>query len=867
MDLCHSISRLHGSPGAKPSYGEQYGSPVGGLRGSQNDADPARHITRDPVGAFRTVAAQAVRFEQNAISSAAYLASHPATAIVAATGALRHPINACQTVKETIFGSSVVERSEHAYSDDGSANDRLEASDVYGKAGVQTENEKLARRTRLQEDLRTATSWLNYEATARALGELQEDEEWKNEHSTDLYDVDRVLKRLTDLDRAHANDDLPAMLHLIRTQLTRNLGDITNPALFEQTQLGTKTLIERYIETVNEAVQRLVSACGHEDKRIDKHQVEAAFKEVRQAYGRTALLFSGGGTLGMIHIGVIKAFSEAKALPRIISGSSAGAIVCAVLCTKTDEEIPQVLHDFCHGDLAVFVGADEKEGWYGRLRYLIKHGNLFNVENLQRVMRNLLGDMTFLEAYNQTRRILNITVSSAEPYESRQVLNYSTAGDVCIWSAVVVSCALPFGYKPGQLISKDPRTKITEPWDAFTFHVDGSVEGDLPIDKVSAEFNVNHVIASQVNPHVVPFVESHTHFEGLTRRLGDIATSIAKDEGMHRLRNFAELPYLTNPMSKVYSVIGQQYTGDITILPKDTISYFFNVLSNPTPEFMEQAMQNGERATWPLLSMIKNHLEIELLIDKAVDKMKEHVSFSDSASDLRRMLLKRPSTSKRSGRHGGRPGSSGSHQTARSTIVPRPVENRRRADHRAVRSMLDKPTVAFDGPALKVAGDPVSPSSSRSGSVSINSSDESDREDDESNTSPSPPLQLVNPLPEPNLYQSATQPNSPSPVSKGFFDSPRSSSPAPLPVNLMMTPSSTSERPGSPELKHKQQLHGGLRPIPTVKSPPPMSRSSSRERSGMSRGMNMLGKRVDLQSMAKNMRRKRSSSTGNVPEP
>lgn len=59
-----------------------------------------------------------------------------------------------------------------------------------------------------------------------------------------------------------------------------------------------------------------------------------ANKTCDRSFGRTALMCSGGGTMGMVHIGVIKALFEAGRLPRIVCGSSAGAIVAAILCTR-----------------------------------------------------------------------------------------------------------------------------------------------------------------------------------------------------------------------------------------------------------------------------------------------------------------------------------------------------------------------------------------------------------------------------------------------------------------------------------------------------------------------------------------------------
>jgi NTE family protein len=63
------------------------------------------------------------------------------------------------------------------------------------------------------------------------------------------------------------------------------------------------------------------------------------FTDARQAYGRSALLLSGGGSLGLIHIGVVKRLYESSLLPRVISGSSIGALIAGLLGVHTDEEV------------------------------------------------------------------------------------------------------------------------------------------------------------------------------------------------------------------------------------------------------------------------------------------------------------------------------------------------------------------------------------------------------------------------------------------------------------------------------------------------------------------------------------------------
>lgn len=228
------------------------------------------------------------------------------------------------------------------------------------------------------------------------------------------------------------------MLFLVRTALTRGLGDMGHLRLYKHSHIGTKKLTERYIESAQQTIAALldVSAKQGEACPIQPQHLKDELLRARQSFGRSALLLSGGGTFGMNHIGVVKCLWEARLLPRIISGASAGSIVSAVLCTKTDEEIPAVMHEFCYGDLNVFGPPDGSDHVVLKAVRLLQSGAFFDIAHLSRVMRGLLGDTTFQEAYNRTRRILNIPVSTSSLYELPRLLNYVTAPNVMIWSAV-----------------------------------------------------------------------------------------------------------------------------------------------------------------------------------------------------------------------------------------------------------------------------------------------------------------------------------------------------------------------------------------------------------------------------------------------
>jgi TAG lipase / steryl ester hydrolase / phospholipase A2 / LPA acyltransferase len=76
----------------------------------------------------------------------------------------------------------------------------------------------------------------------------------------------------------------------------------------------------------------------------------------------------------MNHVGVLAALMEKKMLPRIISGTSAGSIVAGACCTRTDDELPQLLNDFIHGDLNVFEDSKNPETVYDHIARLLKIG-------------------------------------------------------------------------------------------------------------------------------------------------------------------------------------------------------------------------------------------------------------------------------------------------------------------------------------------------------------------------------------------------------------------------------------------------------------------------------------------------------------
>ncbi|KAK3384826.1 acyl transferase/acyl hydrolase/lysophospholipase [Podospora didyma] len=499
--------------------------------------------------------------------------------------------------------------------------------------------------------MHNATTMEEWEDAAKELDRLEGNDEWKLDSSSGDYHPDLIEAKLRELDTARTNCDIPRMMYLVRTALSRDLGGMGNIDLYRHSYIGTKKLIEQYVESAIKTIEALVDKSAYVlPSEAEQKDLLEGMLCARQSFGRSALLLSGGATFGMSHIGVLKGLYDAKLLPRIISGASAGSIVCSVLCTRKDEEIPALIAAFPYGDLGVFEG--ENDGIFDHIRRLLTEGAWSDITNLTRVMRSWLGDLTFQEAYNRTRRICNICVSSASIYELPRLLNYVTAPNVMIWSAVAASCSVPLVFQAAPLLVKDPATGAHVPWNPTPQRwIDGSVDNDLPMTRLAEMFNVNHFIVSQVNPHVVPFLSKddrlypattpdqlrqHKSSQDSTEWLYTL-TTLAKEEALHRLHFLTELGVFPNLFTKLRCILSQKYSGDITILPEIAPGDLPLILKNPTSEFMLRNCLIGERATWPKLSRVKDRCAIELALDHAVHALRARVVFSKSQVDLRRL--------------------------------------------------------------------------------------------------------------------------------------------------------------------------------------------------------------------------------------
>ncbi|KAF9581176.1 hypothetical protein BGW38_001906, partial [Lunasporangiospora selenospora] len=279
---------------------------------------------------------------------------------------------------------------------------------------------------RMTNELAHSQSFEEWLTKATELDILTGSDVWRNNHRSNVYDYNLILSRRHHLKVVRDSNDVSAIMYLLRSGLLRNLGGITDPRLFVHSYLGTKHLIESYMD---EVVSQLEHVADTSPTMLSRQAKIDFFMETRQSFGSSALLLHGGASFGMYHLGVVKTLFEHGLLPRIISGASAGAVVAALVCVNTDEELPRI---FQEGgiDLSAFRKVGTKGSLSRKIVRLMTQGYLIDIRVLEECIRSNVGNVTFEEAFKKTKRVLNITVPSSRKSEGPQLLNYITSPNV-----------------------------------------------------------------------------------------------------------------------------------------------------------------------------------------------------------------------------------------------------------------------------------------------------------------------------------------------------------------------------------------------------------------------------------------------------
>jgi predicted acylesterase/phospholipase RssA len=501
---------------------------------------------------------------------------------------------------------------------------------------------------------------------------------WKNRLASKDYDYKLLLQTVYELSKARKHRDYLHLVQILRSLFVDGhfFTNIHHDSLFQVSLLDTKLLINVFFDEIDKCLEELM-----ELNTLKRSTKIAFFQSLLQALGgNTALALSGGGSFSIFHLGVVKTLVQEKILPKFISGTSGGSILVAYLGLKTDAQLI---------DLFSANGSMSSERIYDELlsrpffdaipvqltRFFTsllfeKQPSMIDSTKFQTTLISLLGYETFLSAYRKSEgRVINITITvyndtmkTSTPF----LLNYITAPNVYLYSAVAASCALPGFMKPVVLlqqlqtkslssVSSRTSSKLETPVpfhhrsSAFTY-LDGSMHSDIPRHQLKSYFHIRRIITSQANPHILPFLSlqpSNLHEkEHLPHSSTDSSSSSKRAAStsnffslmskfisslqyyltlniQHRatyLSTMKLLPLLFG--ADTSGLLLQEYEGDVTIkLPLTSVSSMHRALIQPSKQECLELILLGERSTWPKLKQIKCMVAIENKVKSCIEHL------------------------------------------------------------------------------------------------------------------------------------------------------------------------------------------------------------------------------------------------------
>ena len=245
------------------------------------------------------------------------------------------------------------------------------------------------------------------------------------------------------------------------------------------------------------------------------------------------------------------------------------------------------------------------------------------LDDLTDMVEAAIPDLTFMEAYEETGRHINITVAPSELHQRSRMLSALTAPDACIREAVRASCAIPGVFPAVELAAKDAGGR-RRPYIASRRWVDGSITDDLPARRIARKYAVNHFISSQANPLVLRAL-NESQDNNIFGRLAAIQQTAFRDWlratyplVMEQVRNV----YPLNTYTRLwFSIMTQEYTADITILPNRRCLDPAKLLARLTAEETHELVTEGQQATWPKIEMIRNCTKVSRALDDALFRL------------------------------------------------------------------------------------------------------------------------------------------------------------------------------------------------------------------------------------------------------
>lgn len=441
-------------------------------------------------------------------------------------------------------------------------------------------------------------------------------DEWKSTPDTSDFDYRIIQRRYDELAQIRDSGDISRLTYYLNEGIHGNMAGMGAPKLYTRARFGTKQLIDDYASELVGAIDDMARASDADCAREDKI---AILRRVSQGFGKTALMLSGAGSLGPFHLGVVVTLFERGLIPKVISGASAGSMVAGIVGTHTDEELGKIFSEDSLSQLFQRAVTDP---------YVQSPTRPLDQYDVMGLIESMVPDLTFMEAFEKTGRYINISVAPREVMQRSRLLNAITSPNATIREAVLASCAIPGIFPSVTLKARNDNGKKIN-YISSRRWVDGSISDDLPARRLARLYGVNHYISSQTNPLVLWALQDPADGDSLYGRLAHVYQSATRDWmraiypwAMETVRDIYPMNILTRTW---FGIMTQEYTADITIMPRQRFYKPAMLLQRLTPEDTLRLIREGERMTWPKLERIRITTAVSRKLDEVLTDLGEPV--------------------------------------------------------------------------------------------------------------------------------------------------------------------------------------------------------------------------------------------------
>ena len=482
----------------------------------------------------------------------------------------------------------------------------------------------------IEKQILAAGSYDEWKAASIAYDERQNLNKWKHVEKSELYDYKAIRRRLNKLIEFRQKNDNHSLLFTLNEGIHGNIGGMGKAELYQQSKFGTKQLILDYVNEVSSALTHLAHP---RVKGVSMAEKLDFFQRASLCFGRSTLMMSGSGTFLFFHVGVLKALWGQDLIPDIISGSSGGSFVAAVVGTRKKEDLDEIFDpEFIN------LEADLRTVFN---RFVARSQRQVGRKELEESVAKLIPDITFEEAYKLSGIHINISITPAETHQRSRLLNAVTSPNVMVREAVLASCCVPGVFAPVTLAAKNVHDERV-PYLPSRKWVDGSLSDDLPMKRLSRLYGVNHFIVSQTNPIVLPFINAEKGNGGLLATISETGLKTIKDWGLAAgyliQKPLHSDSYISKLINGYISVVSQTYTGDINILPSSRFLNVGRALAVRSNMEVYEMIQEGEKAAWPEIEKIRIQTRISRVLWDIVKQLEQRVLQNSTRTNRKRKL-------------------------------------------------------------------------------------------------------------------------------------------------------------------------------------------------------------------------------------